>query len=194
MKNSLFYALTMVLVLGQSNAMAAGAAKDGAYQLDPAHTNIGFEVSHMGISFVVGRFDKYTSDIKFTANKDLQIKLDIDASSVNTHVGQRDTHLRSQDFFNVAQFPRMTFVSKTVTYDAEGNPKTVDGDLTMHGQTKPITLTVSPIGTGDGSLGEYRAGFHATALLKRSAFGMTNLMAVAGDDITININVEAIKQ
>ncbi len=184
--------LIIALLILSSNAH--GAAKEGAYKLDPDHTNIGFEVGHLGISFVVGRFNKFTGEVNFAPNGESKVVIDIDPSSVDTKVAQRDSHLRSADFFNIAQFPKAKFESTSVQYDAEGNPSSITGNLTLHGQTKPVTLTVKPIGTGNGPLGEYRAGFHAVTTIKRSDFGMTSLLAVAGDQVTLTINVEAIHQ
>jgi len=188
--------LVSVVALGlyASSALAAPLAADGKYSLDPDHTNIGFEVSHMGVSFVVGRFDKKSGTVQLVANGATQISVQIDASSVDTNVAQRDTHLRSADFFNVAQFPTASYVSTKVDYDNNGNPKTVTGNLTLHGVTKPVVLTVSPIGTAVDQTNATRVGFHATAQIKRSDFGMNNLLAIAGDDITLTLNIEAIKQ
>jgi polyisoprenoid-binding protein YceI len=177
-----------------SNSFAAPLAADGKYTLDPDHTSIGFEVSHMGVSFVVGRFDKKTGTVQLAANGNTQIAVQIDPSSVDTNVAQRDTHLRTADFFNVSQFPTAGFVSTAVTYDNNGNPATVTGNLTLHGVTKPVVLTVTPIGTAVDQLNATRVGFHATAAIKRSEFGMTNLLALAGDNITLTMNIEAIKQ
>src|SRR5665213_2659536 len=120
MQNKMFLIIQGLLaatVIGTSSAFAAPLATDGAYALDPDHTNIGFEVSHMGVSFVVGRFDKLSGTVKLAANGNTQISVQIDPSSINTKVAQRDTHLRSADFFNVSQFPTAAFVSTKVDYD-----------------------------------------------------------------------------
>ncbi len=184
--------LLSVLLFLSSASYAS--VREGAYKIDPDHSNIGFEVSHLGISFVVGRFNKMSGEVKFTPNGDSSVKVEVDTASVDTKVAQRDQHLRSADFFNVAQFPKANFVSTGVEYDGEGNPKLIRGNLTLHGQTNPVTLTVSPVGNGDGPLGDYRAGFHAVATIKRSDYGMRNMLAVAGDEITLTIHVEAIRQ
>ena len=85
----------------------------------------------------------------------------------------------------------MKFESVKVEYDADGNPVLIQGNLTMHGQTRPLVLTVTPIGGGQASTGETRAGFKATGAVKRSEFGMTQLLAVAADEVAITLNVEA---
>jgi polyisoprenoid-binding protein YceI len=190
---NIYKSFLLLLAIG-SVATAAPLAADGSYTLDPQHTSITFEVSHMGVSFVVGRFDKLSGTVKLAANGATQVNVQIDPSSVDTNVAQRDTHLRSADFFNVAQFPTCTFVSTGVTYDNQGNPATVVGNLTLHGVTKPVTLTLTPIGTGVDQTNATRVGFHATSSIKRSDYGMTSLLAVAGDQITLNFNIEAVKQ
>jgi polyisoprenoid-binding protein YceI len=185
--------LLSVVLFGGSAAWAALAA-DGTYQLDPDHTNIGFEVSHLGVSFVVGRFDKFQGTVKLVSGGNTQISVQVDPSSIDTKVDQRDNHLRSADFFDVAHFPTAKFDSVNVTFDSQGNPATVQGNLTLHGVTKPVTLTVTPIATGLGPAGETRVGFHAVTSIKRTDFGMKNLLALAGDQVTITMNIEAVKQ
>lgn len=172
----------------------AAVAPEGNYLIDPDHSHIGFEVSHLGISFVVGRFNKFRGEIKFVPRGASEVNVEIETPSVDTNVVKRDNHLRSADFFEVARFPKMTFVSKRVEYDGDGNPKSIEGELTLHGQKKVVVLQVSPIGVGKGPLDDVRAGFLATATIKRSEFGMTSLLNVAGDDVHLNLNIEAIRQ
>jgi polyisoprenoid-binding protein YceI len=143
---------------------------------------------------VVGRFNKFQGDVNFVPNGESKVTVDIDVASIDTKVAQRDQHLRSADFFNVTQFPKARFESTHIDYDADGNPKSIQGTLTLHGQSKAVTLTVSPIGSGVGPVGEFRVGFHASTIIQRSDFGMTSLMAIAGDQVTLNFNVEAIHQ
>ncbi|MGE4130360.1 MAG: YceI family protein [Bdellovibrionales bacterium] len=176
-------------------AMASAAtAPAGHYTIDADHSNVGFEVSHLGISLVVGRFDKLSGTIEFNPNGASTVAVEIDPSSINTKVAQRDSHLRSADFFNVSVFPKMSFQSTAVQYDGEGNPVSMEGLLTMHGATQPVRLEITAIGAGSGPLGDVRAGYKAVGKIKRSAFGMNSLLAVAGDEVSLTLNIEAIQQ
>lgn len=173
---------------------SAGVPPAGNYRVDPDHSNVGFEVNHLGVSLVVGRFNRFSGLITFQPNGDSKVSVEIDPSSVDTKVAQRDSHLRSADFFDVTLFPAARFESTRVEYDGEGNPTRIQGLLTMHGRTNEITLAVTPIGVGPGPTGELRAGFVATAKLQRSAYGMNSLLAVAGDAVALNLNIEMIRQ
>ncbi len=184
-------ALPVLMTLVSLQAFAAKAPA-GAYQIDLNHSNIGFEVGHLGgISLVVGRFDKFTGNIQFTPGGESHTTVEVDMASINTKVDQRDKHLRSNTFFDVANFPTMKFESVKVEYDADGNPISIHGNLTLHGQTRTLILTVIPIGGGQASTGETRAGFKATGVVKRSEFGMNQLLPVVADEVTVILNVEA---
>ena len=122
------------------------------------------------------------------------VKVEIDPTSINTKVQQRDEHLRSDDFFDVAKFPAMSFQSTKVT-KGEGNALSVEGNLTMHGVTKPATLAVTFLGAGP-AMGGQRAGFEATTKIDRKEFGIVwnktfDNGAVLGDDVGISIDIEA---
>lgn len=184
----------IVSLVFMSELVFAGVAPAGSYRLDPDHTNIGFEVSHLGISLVVGRFNRFEGQIQHQPGGNSKLSVDIDPSSVDTKVAQRDNHLRSADFFDVAQFPKAHFESTKIEYDGEGNPDKISGLLTLHGKTNEVVLSVTPVGAGNGPAGDFRAGFVGRTTLKRSAFGMNSLLAVAGDEVTLILNVEAILQ
>lgn len=185
--------LAAYILVSGSQAFAA-VASAGGYQIDPAHTNVGFEVGHLAIGTVVGRFNRFQGSIQFQPGGDSRVSIEIEVASIDTNVGQRDNHLKSADFFDAAQFPIMRFDSTKVEYGADGAPSAVEGNLSFHGVTQPVRLTVTPLGAGAGPLGETRAGFKATTTIKRTAFGMTKMLAIAGDDVTINLNVEGILQ
>ncbi len=118
----------------------------------------------------------------------------IQTASVDTNHPKRDEHLRSPDFFNSKQFPVMRFVSRKLAYNTAGEPVRVEGDLELHGVTKPVTLAVTPVGAGNDPWGGYRAGYSVAATLKRSDFGMSFMPGGIGDDIAITLQIEAIKQ
>jgi polyisoprenoid-binding protein YceI len=171
------------------------------WQIDPAHTNVEFTVRHMMISNVKGQFQKTTGTITINGNDPASATIDatIDASSVDTRVERRDTHLKSPDFLDVAKYPTITFKSTKVEADGPGKFK-VTGDLTLHGVTKPVVLEVESSGAPVKVMGGLHAGASATTKINRSDFGLTWNKAletggvVVGDEVAISIDVEAIKK
>lgn len=175
------------------------AAVAKTYKLDLEHTNVTFQIRHL-FTQVDGRFDKFDGKITLdTANlADAKVTGTIDASSINTHLANRDKHLRSADFFDVAKYPTITFESTKIT---DLNPKTntgkMHGKLTMHGVTKDIVLDAAFIGEGPDSYGNRKAGFSAVTKINRKDFGLnwndtleTGGLLV-GEEVEIRISVEA---
>jgi len=171
------------------------------WQIDPAHTNVEFTVRHMMISNVKGQFQKTTGTITINGNDPASATIDatIDASSVDTRVERRDTHLKSPDFLDVAKYPTITFKSTKVEAAGPGKFK-VTGDLTLHGVTKPVVLDVESSGAPVKVMGGLHAGASARTKINRSDFGLTWNKAletggvVVGDEVAISIDVEAIKK
>lgn len=172
------------------------------YQLDPVHSSVGFSVRHMMIAKVYGAFEKLAGKLEF--DKDHPEKAfaeaTIEAASINTREAQRDTHLRSPDFFDVEKFPSLTFKSKTVTASSAGELK-VTGDLTIKGITKQVTLDVEgPSDELKDPYGNLKIGLSATTKIKRKDFGLTWNAALeaggvlVGDDVTITLDLQFVKQ
>lgn len=166
-----------------------------SWLIDDHHSSVGFSVRHF-FAKVPGNFDKFSGAIDFDpANPTAAtVKVDIDPASINTKTQKRDDHLRSADFFDVAQFPAMGFQSTKVT-KGEGNALNVEGNLTMHGVTKPVTLKVNFLGSGP-AFGGQRAGFEATTTINRKDWGINwnktlDNGTMLGDDVDINIGIEA---
>ena len=172
----------------------AALTEAGSYRVDLAHTNVGFKVSHLGISLVVGRFNMISGDIEFAPGGNSSVEIEIDTASVDTNNQRRDNHLRSGDFFNVNSFPKMRFSSSDVLLNESGDPLEIRGTLTLHGVTQSVILKVKTLGAGKGFRGMSRVGFEATTTIKRTDFGMDKFLAVAGDEVDIIINVEVIKK
>jgi len=168
----------------------------GTWTLDPAHTEIGFSVRHMMVSKVRGKFDKFTGTIT-TATDPLasHAEAEIDLASVNTGQDQRDAHLRSNDFFNTDKHTTMTFRSTGIRPD--GRDFLVDGELTIRGVTKPLTLNVELGGVHADPYGGTRLGLTATGVINRHDFGVSWNAAIEGggvvvaDKVTITIEAEA---
>ena len=186
-------ALALAITLS-STPVSAEVASAGSYKIDPGHTTVLFTVSHLGTSNLVGRFNTVAGNLSLDPKGDSRVEVTIQTDSVDTNHEKRDVHLRGPDFFNAKQYPVMKFVSTKVSYNSEGEPVSVTGNLSLHGDTQSVTLDVKPVGAGNDPWGGYRAGYDATTTIKRSAFGMNFLPGGIGDDISITLNIEAIKQ
>lgn len=171
------------------------------WAFDPTHSSVGFSVKHMMISTVRGTFHKLSADINADPD-DLttaDITLTIDVSSIDTRDENRDGHLKSGDFFDVEQFPNMTFRSTKIER-AGGNEYTLTGDLTIRGVTKPVQFKVEFEGAGKDPWGGERAGFTANATINRSDFGLSWNAALetggvlVSDHVKLHAEIEAVKQ
>ena len=172
------------------------------YSLDPAHTSAQFSVRHMMISNVRGAFGKVTGSLVYDPDDPAasHVEAAIDVASINTNEPQRDNHLRSADFFDVAHFPAITFTSRIVEHPEEDEWK-VSGDLTIRGVTRPVVLRVESLTPEvKDPFGNLRMGLSASTKIKRSDFGLTYNAALEtggvliGDDVKIVIDVSAIRQ
>jgi polyisoprenoid-binding protein YceI len=169
----------------------------GTWAIDPVHSEVSFVVRHMMVSKVRGRFDKFEGTI-ITAENPLQssVTATVDLSSVNTGEPNRDNHIRSADFFEVESHPEMKFRSTGVRPD--GDNFLLDGDLTIRGVTKPITLKLEVNGFGPDAYGGTRAGFSATGEINRHDFGVSYNGPIPGggvavsEKVTINIEAEGV--
>ena len=171
------------------------------WNIDADHSNIGFSVSHLMVSHVKGNFNKYSGVVDINDNDITKSKVDvtIDASSINTNVQKRDEHLKSPDFFDVAKYPTLTFVSKKWTKAAKGALK-VTGDLTIHGVTKSVVLNVAPLSKeSKDPWGNIKRGTSASTTINRKDFGLVWNQALetggvaVGEEVNISLEVELIK-
>jgi len=169
----------------------------GTWDIDPTHSTVGFSVRHMMVSKVRGYFREFSGEI-VTAEDPAQssVTATIDLASIDTRQEQRDAHIRSADFFDVDNHPQMTFRSTSVRTD--GADWFVDGDLTIKGTTKPVTLALELNGFGPDAYGGTRAGFSAKTEISRSGFGVDIQMpmdgggVVVGDKISVELEIEAV--
>ena len=169
----------------------------GTWNIDPAHSEVGFVVRHVMVSKVKGVFSKFDGAIT-VAEDPFQSKVEatIDASSIDTREPQRDAHLRSSDFFDVETHPEIRFTSTSVRPD--GHDFVVTGDLTIHGVTREVELELEFNGVGPDPWGGVRAGFTATTEISRAQFGISFNVpldgggVLVGDKIKINLEIEAV--
>jgi polyisoprenoid-binding protein YceI len=176
-------------------------ASAATWNIDADHSNVGFKVRHLMVSNVKGSFEKFTGSVDIN-DKDItksKVEVTIDTNSINTNVQKRDEHLRSPDFFDVAKFPTMTFVSKKVAKAGKDKLK-VTGDLTLHGVTKEVVLDVDALSKeSKDPWGNMRRGTTATTKINRKDFGLvwnkaleTGGVAV-GEEVLITLEIEMIK-
>lgn len=171
------------------------------WSVDKAHTQIGFSVTHLVIAEVDGRFDNYEINVVTQGDEFEGAKINFSAEieSINTENKKRDNHLKSNDFFNAKEFPKMTFAGKSLTKVSDKNYKLV-GDLTIRDVTKEVSLDVVYNGTIKDPWGNTKAGFKATTTINRFDYGLQWNAAiesggfVVSEDVEININVELAKQ
>jgi len=171
------------------------------WKIDGAHSAVEFAVRHLMIATVKGRFADVQGTVvapdDFTAPS-IDVDVVIAAASIDTRQEQRDAHLRSADFFDVERFPTIAFKSRRSEAQPDGDLHVI-GDLTIHGVTKEITLTVTPEGRGRDPWGGERAGFSAKTTINRHDFGLTWNQVLetggltVGTDIKISIDVELVR-
>ncbi|MBA1145582.1 polyisoprenoid-binding protein [Ectothiorhodospiraceae bacterium WFHF3C12] len=171
------------------------AAAADTYKIDSSHTYPNFTVSHLGFSTMHGRFNETTGTIVMDREGgDSAVDITIQTASIDTGHDKRDEHLRSADFFNVSEYPTITYKSENVYFQGEDSA-TVTGNLTMLGTTKRVTLHVNSINCGEHPMsGDQVCGFNAITTVKRSDFGMTKFVPAISDEIDIRIEAEAVRQ
>ncbi|AWK89392.1 YceI family protein [Azospirillum thermophilum] len=196
MKKMLFAALLATTTLAAAAPAARPAmAAPVSYKIDPAHLSVAFIVDHLGFSKLIGRFNSAAGDVTFDkdAVEKSSVSVAIDTASVDTNHAKRDEHLRSPDFFNAKEFPKMTFKSTRIEKTGERTGK-LHGDFTMLGVTKPVVLDVTFNKDGVSPASKLEtAGFSARGTIKRSDFGMKYGVPAIGDEIQLLIEAEAVK-
>jgi polyisoprenoid-binding protein YceI len=185
----------IAVLLAASLPLAAHAAD--SYTIDPPHTFPRFMISHLGFSTMEGRFDKTSGKITLDrAAKTGSVDIAIEAASVSTGFVKRDDHLKSTDFFSAVEFPTITYKSNSVKFKGDA-PASIEGNLTLLGVTKPVTLTIDAFNCGadpmDPMKKKQKCGAAASAQFKRSDFGMKTFLPGIGDDIKLVFEVEAFK-
>ena len=174
-------------------AALAPAAAPTPFEVDGVHSSVIFRIQHMGVSYFHGRFNSIQGLITLDAENPAgsSVELTIAAESVDTNNGKRDDHIRSPDFLNASEFPEIKFKSDSVKALGDKSFE-VAGQLTLHGETKPLTVKVEQTGLAKNSRGEGQiAGFETTFTVKRSDFGMDQMLDALGDEVRLTVAVEA---
>jgi polyisoprenoid-binding protein YceI len=200
MRSRTIAAAVFTVVLGS-------AARGQNYNVDPVHSSVNFRVKHLDTSYAFGRFNdiagKFTLDDKSPGGSSFDVT--VKAASVDTGNAQRDQHLKGPDFFNAVQFPTVSFKSTRAVASlgvdgfspqgkSEGSVQLtgfiVNGELTLHGVTKPVTIRLQKTGSGKDMRGNAIVGLVGTLVVKRSDYGMTGMAGAVGDEVWVTISLE----
>lgn len=189
-KNVLAMAMAACALMG-IGMVAAG----DDYAIDPAHSGVTFQIRHMDISWIPGRFNQFAGEFTLDPSDPAKssFKMTIQTDSVDTNNAARDGHLKSGDFFNAKQYPTMEFVSTSVTPIQDGYQ--VTGNLSFHGETKPVTFELKGGKTVEMK-GQQRTGFSTGFIVKRSDFNVAKKVGpgMLGDDVHVAISFEGVKK
>ena len=171
------------------------------WTIDPMHSEVQFKIKHLMVSTVTGSFSQYEGTLEMAGDDfaDAKISFSADVNSISTGNEQRDGHLKSAEFFDAEQFPKLTFTSTNMRKTGDDTYE-LTGDLTMHGVTKPVTLKAEYGGQMQDFYGQTKAGFELSGVLKRKEFGLTwDGVTEAGgvvvsDDVRLVMNIQVTKQ
>lgn len=182
------------LALAVAALLSVPAQAADTYKVDPNHTWPTFEINHLGYSTQRGRFNKSSGQITLDlAAKKGSVDITIETASIDMGFEKWDEHMKGEDFFNIALFPAMRFVSDKLVFDGD-KVVAAEGSFTLLGITKPLTLTVSNFRCAPHPMLKKQAcGADISATLKRSEFGMAKYVPMVGDEVKIQSPVEAIK-
>jgi polyisoprenoid-binding protein YceI len=189
MKKILFAAATLALI-----SLPVSAAN---YVIDDkgAHAFINFKIQHLGYSWLTGRFNTFTGQFNYDADKvsATKIVVDIEPGSFDSNHAERDRHIKGPEFLNVPKFASAKFVSTKVV-DKGNNQLEVVGDLTLLGVTKSITIDAEKIGEGKDPWGGYRAGFAGTTKIGLKDFGIPESLGPSSTEVFLDLHIEGIRQ
>ncbi|NMT65474.1 YceI family protein [Marinobacter orientalis] len=190
----------LLLASAVTLTMAGGvqaSEHSGTYAFDTEgdHQFINFKISHLGYSWLYGRFNEFDGQFVYDAEnpENSSVEVTVDTSSVDSNHAERDKHLREEDFLYVSEYPEATFRTTRVEVDDEGEADII-GDLTLRGVTREVTLDVEMLGHGDDPWGGYRMGFEAGTEFKLSDFGIPMDLGKASEAVELIISVEGIRQ
>lgn len=188
-------ALALTAAMLTSPFIGAAVAADYVIDTEGAHASINFKIDHLGVSYVVGRFNEFTGTFSYDAENPnaSKVEVTIDMASVDSNHTERDNHVRSSDYLNVERWSQAHFVSTSYADQGDGSAK-LTGNLTLFGKTREITIDVEKYGEGQDPWGGYRAGFTGTVALNISDFGIDFNLGPAAQTVYMDLVVEGIRQ
>ena len=190
MYRSLTAAIFASGVLAAGNVMAAPEN----YVVDETHSFVDFKISHLGFSYLKGRFNDLSGSFVHDAEKpgSNAITMEVKTASIDSNHAERDRHLRGRDFLDVAKYPSASF--KTTGFEADGEGGVLSGDLTLYGNTKPIKIDVTFIGAGQDPWGGYRRGYSGKTTIAPQDWGMKYKLGPAAETMELEFIIEGVRQ
>ena len=192
MKFKTLLALSMLVIAGAP--LAAQAEK---YLIDTggAHAYVQFRISHLGYSWLMGRFNRFEGSFVYDEENPARsaVEVTVDTASIDTNHAERDKHLRSEDFLNVASYPQARFVSSRFT-PLSGNEAELEGEFTLHGVTRPVALKVTQVGAGTDPWGGFRRGFAGSMKIRLADYGIDYNLGPASEELELMVGFEGIRQ
>ena len=170
------------------NALAAD------YKMDPTHSFINFKISHLGISWLLGRFNDVNGDFSYDSSKPeaTRISVLIDTTTYDSNHSERNIHIKDENYLDVENYPEARFMSTGFKGDKMGG--TLSGKLTLHGVTKNIEFDIKKVGEGKDPWGGYRAGFEGSVVIKRTDFGMKSNLGPLANDVYLDLFIEGVRE
>ncbi|TVL24460.1 hypothetical protein AYI92_00470 [Shewanella xiamenensis] len=187
--------LLAALIGGSLLAPIAASAADYVIDREGAHASITFKVSHLGYSYVVGRFNDFSGVFSYDAKNPAAAKVNVKVNtlSVDSNHAERDKHIRSADFLNAAKFAEATFVSTSVEDKGNGD-MVIKGNFTLNGVTKPLAIQAHAVGEGQDPWGGYRAGFTGTTTFAMKDYGIKMDLGPASANVELDLVVEGVRK
>lgn len=187
--------LLAALIGGSLLAPIAASAADYVIDREGAHASITFKVSHLGYSYVVGRFNDFSGVFSYDAKNPAAAKVNVKVNtlSVDSNHAERDKHIRSADFLNAAKFAEATFVSTSVEDKGNGD-MIIKGNFTLNGVTKPLAIQAHAVGEGQDPWGGYRAGFTGTTTFAMKDYGIKMDLGPASANVELDLVVEGVRK
>jgi len=189
------YKIAALLLAAALVSPAVAAEERYVIDTEGAHAFVQFRIKHLGYSWLYGRFNDFRGTFTYDEGDPSasRVEVVIDAASLDSNHAERDKHLRSPDFLDVAKYPEISFVS--TSYKETGiDAAVLTGDLSLHGVTKPVTIDVRKVGNGPDPWGGYRRGFEGTTEITLADFGITKDLGPASRKLQITLSVEGIRQ
>lgn len=187
----------LIAGLALAGLLTTGTAAAADYVIDTegAHASINFRISHLGYSWLTGRFNDFSGEFSYDADNPeaSAIRVTIDPASVDSNHAERDEHLRSEDFLAVADYPEARFVSTDYIPHDDGTA-TLEGEFTLRGVTRELSIDVEKIGEGEDPWGGYRAGFSGETSFKLADYGIDYNLGPASETVYLELEVEGIRQ
>ncbi len=186
--------LALSLVMAAALLPVGSAATAAEYKIDPAHSFVEFRAIHLGYSWLYGRFNVISGEFTHDPNNPSanKITVEVDTTTVDTRHAERDKHLRSGDFLDVAKHPKATF--KSTKYEGTAESGKLHGELTVHGVTRPVVFEITKMGEGPDPWGGYRAGFSGNYTLTRKDFGIDYDLGPASTTVELTLGVEGVRK